>query len=1099
MTGTKLGLAFGEVFVRALALALVWGVVVLGGTGLAVGAEARFMQYPDIHGDRIVFTYENDLWTVSAQGGTAQRITTFPGKESMARFSPDGQWIAFTASYEGSSDAYLIPAAGGEPKRLTYAPGGGQVLGWTPDGGRIVMRSFMETFIYRDPNLYFVSRDGSAPERLPIDRGVLCSFSADGNRMLYCRKGREEYQWKRYKGGQHCDIWMYDFTTRAFTPISDFVGKNAYPMWIGERMYFVSDRDGVANLYVQDLTSKEITRVTTHDVYDVMTPDTDGTRIVYIHDGYLHVLNSADGQVTKVSVDAPSDRWQIRDRVINPRDYLQGMDVANDGQGVMIEARGDLFAVPADRNAQTRNLSDSPGTRERLARVSPDGKQVAFFSDRSGTYQIYVQSVEGGEWTQLTTTLNHTPYRLAWSPDGQKILFGTKEFALLVLDMATKELTTIAESRQMKNDEFYWEIDDYSWSPDSRWICYTTVAYNRNSRVFLYGLEDKKSVAVTDDFYDNLNPCFDASGEYLYFLSSRNFDVQMDFYEDNHVIANPYQVMVVQLQAGRKPPFVGNEPKNPPAAAPETDKRIELEGLTARTFPLPVPAGNYFYLRAGKGKVTWCSVPKFTEDEYEEVFKPRGATKWTLHIFDMASKEMRTVEDKVADYALSVNGERLISRAGNGIHVTTLQGAYDGRRVGDAISLDRMTYRVDTQAEWNQIFSDTWRWWNDHFYDAEMHGHDWKTIGDRYRAYIPYLSSREELNWLMSQMVGEISVGHAYITGGDMGTASTPSTPLLTGLLGADLVNDAAAGRYRFEKIYGPTEYNLDLKAPLSRPDIQLKAGDFLIAIDGRPVKSGDDFWKLLQVVGGQKVKVTVNSTPTEDGARTYEIEPLRSDRDLRYCDWLTGNIRKVLAATDGRIGYMHINAMGAGGVGEFDKFWRAFRYKEGIIIDVRRNSGGWTEYFLIDKLERQQVGFNVLRGMEPFRYPGPAGNRRYVAVTNEYNGSDGECFIEHFKARQLGTVIGTPSWGGLVGILNPQQTIDNGTIQQPNNAFFGREGTWWVENHGAQPDIVIDNDPASVVAGKDPQLEKAIEVILQQLKEQPTPAFPERPAYPKR
>ena len=525
------------------------------------------MQYPDIHGDRIVFSYEDDLWTARRRGGTARRITTFPGKETMARFSPDGNWIAFSASYEGSSDAYLMPAEGGEPKRLTYSPGGAQVLGWTPDGTRVVIRSFMETFIYRDPNLYFVSREGSAPERFPIDRGVLCSFSPDGNRMLYCRKGREEYQWKRYKGGQYCDIWMYDFTTRAFTPVSDYVGKNAYPMWVGERMFFVSDRDGVSNLYVQDLATRTITPVTHYDTLDVMMPDTDGERIVYVQDGYLHVLNCADGSDAKISIAAPSDRWQVRNRVINPRDYVQGLDASNDGLSVIIEARGDLFAVPADKDAQTRNLSDAPGTRERLARLSPDGKQLAFFSDRTGTYQLYLQSVEGGEWTALTTSLNRTPYRPVWSPDGQKILFGTKDFACLVVDVASKELVTIAESHQLKNDEFYWEIDDYAWSPDGRWVCYTTVAHNRNSQVFLYSMEEKKSVPLTDDFFDNLNPCFDANGEYLYFLSSRGFDVQMDFYEDNHIIANPYQVMAVQLQAGRKPPFLANEPKGEKADA----------------------------------------------------------------------------------------------------------------------------------------------------------------------------------------------------------------------------------------------------------------------------------------------------------------------------------------------------------------------------------------------------------------------------------------------------------------------------------------------------------------------------------------------------
>jgi len=1069
----------------------------------AFGAEARFMQYPDIQGDRIVFSYENDLWIVPASGGTARRITTFPGKETMARFSPDGKWIAFTASYEGAADAYLMPAEGGEPKRLTYAPGGAQVLGWTPDGARVVIRSFMESFISRDTNLYFVSRDGSAPERLPIDRGVLCSLSADGNRMLYCRRGREEYQWKRYKGGHYCDIWMYDFTTRAFLPVSDYVGKNAYPMWIGERMFFVSDRDGVSNLYVQDLATNAVTAVTHHDTLDVMMPDTDGQQIVYVHDGYLHVLQCADGRDVKVSVEAPSDRWQVRNRLINPRAFLQGMDASDDGSQLVVEARGDLFAVPADRNAQTKNLSDSPGTRERMARISPDGKQVAFFSDRSGAYQLYVQNLDGGDWTALTTSLNRTPYRPVWSPDGKKILFGTKDFAYLIVDVASKELVTVAESHRMKNDQFYWEIDDYSWSPDSRWVCYTTVASNRNSQVFLYNVEEKKSVPLTDDFFDNLNPCFDAGGEYLYYLSSRGFEVQMDFYEDNHVLANPYQVMVVQLQSGRKPPFLPRESKagQESTSGPQEagDKRVELEGIQQRIFPLPVAPGNYFYLRAGQGKVAWCSVPKFTEDEYEEIFKPRGATKWTLNIFDMAAKEMRTVEDRIADYALSVTGKQLVCRAGNAVHLTSLQGAFDSRRIGEPVNLDRMIYRVDSQAEWHQIFTDAWRWYDQYFYDTGMHGHDWKAIGDRYRAQIPFLSSREELNWLISQMVGELCVGHTYITGGDMGPASTPDTPVFTGLLGVDLVADPAAGRYRFETIYGPTEYNLDVRAPLSRPDIQLKAGDFLLAIDGQPVKAGDDYWKLLQVVSGQKVKVTVNDKPTDEGARTYEVEPIRSDRELRYVHWLTGNIRKVLAATDGRVGYMHINAMGAGGIAEFDKFWRAFRYKDGIIIDVRRNSGGWTEYFLIDKLERQQVAFNVLRGMEPFRYPGTAGNHRYVAVSNEHNGSDGEAFLEHFKARRLGAVVGVPSWGGLVGILNPQPTIDNGTIQQPNNAFYGREGTWLVENQGALPDILVDNDPASVMAGKDPQLEKAIEVILQQIRDNPPPAFPERPEYPKR
>jgi tricorn protease len=1076
---------------------------------LAAAAPARFMQFPDIHGDTVVFTYEGDLWRVDAGGGTARRLTSFPGEEFAARFSPDGRWIAFTASYDGAPAVYRMPAEGGEPKRLTYMPGYLQTLGWTPDGEEIYFRSSYEQFIYRDPNLYFVDVQGHAPVRFPIDRGVLASFSPDGTKMLYCRKGLEEYQWKRYKGGRYQDIWMYDFRGKVFTPISDYVGKNSYPMWVGNTMYYVSDRDtGVANLYAEDLASRKITPVTRYDKLDVMQPETDGRRIVYLQDGFVHVLDIASGQDRKLDIRVESDRWRLRDRVINPKDYIQGMTVANDGQSAVLEARGDLFLVPAGKG-QTRNLSDTPGSRERYGALSPDGQWVAFFSDKTGDYQLYLQKAAGGEWTPLTTQLDRAVYHLVWSPDGTKILFGNKNFDFFILDVATKELTKFDESHQLKNDEFYWEISDYNWSPDSRWVCYTKVAYNRNSVVMLYSLDQKKAFDISGDFYDNLNPRFDAAGDYLYFLSSRNFDVQMDFYEDNHILATPYQVMAVQLRAGEKPPFLEGEDETAKRRNGETAKeekkgaekpafRIDLAGIGQRVWPLPVEPGNFLSLQAGKGKVAWLSVPTFTEDDYENIFQPGNRSKYSLHLFDMDTRKEAVLEDKIRDYELSTTGEQALLRKDNNFYLAAVDKLYQSKKLGDKLSLDGMLYTIDTRAEWAQIFNDTWRWYRDFFYDAAMHGHDWKAVGDLYRACLPDISSRSELNWLMSQMVGELCVGHAYIGGGDDGPDTVPEPVVYTGRLGADLEADPASGYYKFAKIYGPTEYDRDLKAPLVRPDIQLQEGDYLIAIDGHAVRVPDDYFRLLQVAKGQKVAVTVNSIPSADNARTYEVELLRSDRDLRYNRWLAGNIHKVLEATGGRVGYMHINDMSSHGIAEFDKFWRAFRYLDGIIIDVRRNSGGWTEYFLIDKLDQVQVGYNVLRNMAPFRYPGSAGNRCYVAISNEYNGSDGECFIEHFKARHLGTVVGVPSWGGLVGIVNGQLTLDNGRVQQPNNSFYGKEGKWWVENHGADPDIVIDNDPAAVMAGRDPQLEKAIEAVLKEIKEKPA-AFPPVPAYPKR
>ncbi|RPI05831.1 MAG: hypothetical protein EHM64_05195 [Ignavibacteriae bacterium] len=1057
--------------------------------------EGRFMRYPAIHSANVVFTYEGDLWSVPSSGGIANRLTSFPGDEFSARFSPDGKTIAFTAAYDGPQTIYTMPAEGGTPTRLTYAIGAHQSIGWTPDGEKVIFRSYMDNVIGRTTNLYVVSKNGSAPERFPIDRGTLCSFSSDGKKMVYVRKGNEEYNWKGYKGGEYTDIWLYDFETKSFTPITDYVGKNAYPMWIGNAMYFVSDRtDRVANIYKYDFSTKQVSQMTKYTDVDVIRPETDGSQIIYLHDGYLNIFDVATGQVKIITVTIPSDRWTLRSHTINPKDYIHSMAISNNDSLVVLEARGDLFTIELEKG-KSLNLSEAPGSHELYPQPSPDGKWLAFFSDKSGEYQLYKQKIAGGEWIPLTTTLDRTNYKLLWSPDGKKILFGNKDYAIFYLDVESKKLTKVDASNQMKNDEFYWEMADYNWSPDSKWICYSFVQANRNSQIFVYSLEQGKKFAVSDDFYDNLNPCFDVRGKYLYYLSSQNYDVQMDFYEDNHVLSAPQKVMVVQLQDHERPPFSesGQELKS-------EDKgfRIDLEGIRSRVTPLPVSAGNFFFLKAANNKVAWCSVDQFTEDEYEEIFKPGKETKWSLHLFDMKSKKEVVFPDKIKEFVLSTNGENILIRKEKELFHASVDDAYKSKTIGTKVNLEKLLYTVDVQKEWLQIFNDTWRWYRDFFYDKNMHGRDWNMLGDRYRAYIPQLSSREDLNWVLQQMVGELSVSHTYIGGGDNGPSLKVENPLFTGWLGADLIPDQPSGYYKFQTIYGPTELNMSLTTPLARPDIDVKEGDYLLAINGTEIRVPNDYYKLLQIIEGQKVTITVNRKPSMQGAKNYEVSPIRYSGTSRYYRWLTNNMNKVLAATNGKVGYMHINAMGSGGIAEFDKFWRAFRYKDGVIIDVRRNSGGWTEYFLIDKLERKMTAYNVLQGMVPFRYPGSAGNGNYVAVSNEYNGSDGEAFIEDFKANKLGEVVGVPSWGGLVGILNQQTTIDNGSVNQSNNAFYGRDGKWLVENHGADPTVLIDNDPGSVMAGKDPQLDKAIETILKSIEKNPM-NFPPTPAYPKK
>jgi tricorn protease len=1080
-------------------MAVLW----LSSSIVLAGVPGRFMQAPAIHGNRVVFTYEGDLWSVGTEGGLAMRLTSHPGTETGARFSPDGRQLVFSASYDGGTQLYAMPSDGGVPQRLTWTPSHPQALAWRQDG-RIVFRDSLENTYRAITRLYTVTSAGEMPAPLPVPSGVLCALSPDGKKMAYCPGGNEEYYWKRYKGGQHQQIWWCDLEKHKYQPLIKYDGKSSYPMWIGDRLYFVSDRgqQGIANLYCYSFKDESIKEVTHYEDFDVQMASTDGRQIVFVHSGYLQVLDTENGAVRQIDLSIPTDQWKLADRTINPKEYIQSFGASDDGKSAVFEARGDVFLVPAEELSETVNLTATASSRERFPQLSPDGKTVAFFSDKTGEYELYTRSVSGqGEWVRLTTGLNKSVYRLEWSPDSSKILFADKTFALYYVEAQKRELVKIDASTMLKNDEFSWEVSDYTWGPDSKWVAYSFVQSNRNSQIFLFSVEKKKVYPLTTDFYDNLYPTFDGNGDYLYYCSYRNFEVQMDVFEDNHIIPNPVQIMAVQLKAGQKPPFE-KRPKEDKPAAKKEDKaaapfRIDLEGIERRVYALPVKAGNYYYARAGKGQVTWASIDRIGETEFEETYTPSGAAKWQLHLFDMASQKEAILDGTVSDWRISPNHEQWMVRKGNEFFLSTVEKAFSSKSPGEKLNLDKMTYRVRCREEWQQILNDTWRWYRDFFYDPDMHGRDWKKIGETYRAYIPQVNSRAGLNWVLSQMVGELCVSHTYVGGGDMGPAYSPESPVHAGLLGVDLI-PAAGGYYKLGKIYGPTDFNRDLSSPLVRPDFTAREGDYLLAIDGHEIKAPENPYKYLQVVRGQKVKITLNDRPEPAGARSTLVEPITSEANLRYNRWVADNIKRVLEASGGEIGYAHLTAMSSGNVAQFDRFWRAFRYKSGLIIDVRGNGGGWTEYFIIDKLERRQTAYNVMQGMTPYRYPNSASHAQYALISNEANGSDGEAFVEDFKVRKLGTVIGVPSWGGLVGIINRQKTIDNGFVEQSNNAFWNEKGKWLVENHGADPDILVVNDPESVLRGEDPQLEKAIEVLRKKIQENPW-TFPGRPPYPKK
>ncbi|WP_243321506.1 S41 family peptidase [Geothrix sp. SG200] len=1052
----------------------------------------RFVSSPDVHGDRVVFTWESDLWLGSLKGGAARRLTSHPGVETAARFSPDGKWIAFSAQYDGVTEAYVMPAEGGTPKRLTWS-GYASVQGWTPDSLQVVVKALGGYDRRPIERLFTVDLEGHEPAALAVPRAVQGTLSPDGQRLAYSSKGHVEYYWKRYKGGLHQDLWLADLKTGGFTKLTDYVGRNGAPIWADGKVLFESDRgaDGITNLYAVDPATKAVEQLTDLKDFDVQQPSTDGRTVVFEQGGYLQALDLATKTVHAVPVTTASDGWKVARHPVNPKEWIQAMSLT--GQTAVFEARGEVFLLPTDAAKPAKNLTQTPGVRERFPRLSPDGKRVAYFSDASGDYDLYVQPAEGGAAERIPTGLKTALYHLTWSPDGTKILFGDKSFAIYVMDVATKKLTKVDEFHDLKNDQFSWEVSDYTWAPDSQWVAYSVVEPSRNGRIILFNLATKQKVALTDGFYDCVNPAFDQDGSTLYFLSYSNFHTQLDPSQDNHIQSAPVQVMAVKLRAG------DDKTSAVSSLSGASAFRIDVAGLSDRIAPLPVKPGNLFHLKAGRGIVGWDEVGGWDDNVVEEFYAPRGADKWKLHLYDASAKKDKEVvlNDAVSDWTFDAEGKRLLLRKGPNFHVGEAAAVFTSKALPEKLDLERMIMIADPRAEWRQIFEDTWRWYRDFFYDANMNGNDWNAIGAKFRAWLPELNSRQELNWLLSQMVGELCVSHTYVSGGDLGPAKLAPSPVHPGFLGADF--KAENGVYRFTKVYGPTAYARDLKAPLADPAPKVKEGDYLLAIDGKPLKAPEAIESRLQVIKGQKVTLTVNAKPTLDGARIIEVEPVPNDGSLRYEHWVAGNIAAVDKASNGQLGYMHLTAMGDQNIGQFDKYWRAFRYKKGIVIDVRGNGGGWTEFFMIDKLERKQVGFNVLRGMGPFRYPGTASDGRYVFLTNEQNGSDGEAFLEHVKARKLGTIVGVPSWGGLVGIINTQLTLDGGRVEQSNNGFYGREGKWWVENHGADPDLTVENDPASLLQGHDRQLEVGIEALLKQLRDNPTPAFPAVPAYPKR
>lgn len=1062
--------------------------------------DCRLMRMPDIQGGRISFVYAGDLWTVARAGGTAQRLTSHAGLEVFPKFSPDGRTIAFTGEYDGNTDAFTVPTEGGEPKRLTFHPGADQVSEWYPDGKNILLRSGRASAPSRFDRFLRIAADGGFETLLPLPTAGYASWSQDAKQIAFVSPSYDRRTWKRYKGGNAPNIWVYDFTANKSQCITaDWEGADEWPMFHGRTVYYCSDRNGKKqNLWAYDLDKKTQRQVTQFTEYDVKWPSVGSDAIVFENGGWLYVMDLPSEKLTRISVQVPDDKPAVRAELRNVSEWVGGMDLSPSAKRAVIEARGDLFTVPAEKG-DVRNLTRSPGSRERDPVWSPDGKWIAFLSDKSGEYQLHVTGADGKEADrQVTHEGPGFRYQPIWSPDSKRLAFSDGANRLYWCEIATGKVTVVTHDP-------YGELHDYTWSGDSRWIAFAQQTGAGFRTIRLYSLADGKVTPVSDGMSDDFAPAFDPDGKYLYFISRRTFTPEFGGFELAMYFSATDKLYAMSLRDSLASPVApesdeeggpGEEDGDNKSAGkdksgdkakdkdPTPMQKIDLAGMGRRVAELPIPAGRYTGLSAVSGKVAYLSFAA-SQDE-------NGNAPVDLHVFDFAEREDKTILAGIDEgYALSKDGAKVLYRKDDSFGITELA---PGKKVGDGkLDLDGMTAWIDPRAEWMQMFDEAWRLERDFYYDPAMAGLDWKAIGERYRQLVPYVAHRADLNYILGELIGELSTSHTYVSGGDLPHVE----PVSTGLLGVDWGLDAASGLYRFERIYRERDWNSSLAAPLGEPGIRVKEGDFLLEVNGQPVRAPQNLYAAFVGTTGKQTTIKVGASANDPKARVYTVKPIASEGSLRYVAWVQANREKVSKATNGRIAYVHVPNTAVGGIQEFSKGFYPQVDRDGIIVDERFNGGGFIPDFFVQVLQRKTWSYWSSRNGEAFRTPSQAIDGPKCILANEYAGSGGDAFPFYFRQQGLGPVIGKRTWGGLVGISRDLPLVDGGSVTMPDFGIFSTDGQWMIENHGVEPDIEIENTPESMIDGHDLQLEKAIQWSLEQLQKNP-PTRPKRPEYKK-